>query len=120
MQLITVNTVFLGKGMVVRNAVTGMLEVSSVMSPLQAVHIFRGVYDIKRANPAYQQTPAEWEEMVKNHPQDEYPSKTTVSRAQSPRLVQLDRAVLSGVNSFSMTDGLALMKSTLNHLGVTQ
>ena len=60
MQAFIINPIFLGRGMAEQRMEVGQ-QITTTLSPLQAIHIVQTLIDQKFYNPAYQVPPSEWD-----------------------------------------------------------
>jgi hypothetical protein len=110
---------FMGAGMARPGAAIGE-EISSSMSPLQAVHLLACLIDQKFANPEFQVTPAEWDQATHTVPvRSGGPARGALRVMEaSPKRREMYDLYDRSVQGLSVADGALLLNEALLKLRI--
>ena len=122
MEALLNNPVFLGRGMAHDQMRVGD-QISSTLSPLQALHIIQTLIDQKFYNPVYQVSPAEWDRVVFPQEMSRVYAYTGSGQAAVRGQVHVNRRELEDrlsehLSTMSTLEGLNLLQDTLDRLGI--
>lgn len=98
-------------------------QISSTLSPLQALHIIQTLIDQKFYNPVYQAPPAEWDRVVFPQEVSRVSGYTASGQAAIRGEIDLKRRELEDrlsqhLSTMSTLEGLNLLEDTLDKLGI--
>jgi len=116
--MMTLNPHFLGAKMLQFDSTTAQLQISNLMSPLQAIFIGQTLIDQKFMAEKFQVTPTEWEAKLREPAPAPRQTKRVYSlRGTSEKGRQLQVALNDALRKMSDADGIALLRQMLEAFG---